>query len=108
MFDGYPASQGLGTWFIQSKVTTYDIVDSVHKICRLLEYSNIYGMGYYNEQVRKVSCLLRAGVRAKKQTDLVELYADVGCNHGIPLYFNEDMSIFSVVCVNLLNTSVNI
>ena len=49
-------SQGLGIWFIPSKVTTYDIVDSVHKI----------KTGGYNEQVRKVSRLLRAGGGAKK------------------------------------------
>ena len=69
-------SQGLGIWFIPSKVTTYDIVDSVHKI----------RTSGYNEQVRKVSCLLRAGGGAKKGADLVELYADIGHDHGIPSF----------------------
>ena len=69
-------SQGLGIWFIPSKVKTYDIVDSVHKI----------RTGGYNEQVRKVSHLLRAGGGAKKGADLVELYADIGHDHGIPSF----------------------
>ena len=57
-------SQHLRIWFIPSKVTIYNIVDSVHKI----------STGGYNEQVRKMSLLLRAGGGAKKGADLVELF----------------------------------
>ena len=36
-----------------------------------------------NEQVRRINYLLRAGRRAKKDGDLVELYADERHDHGI-------------------------
>ena len=69
-------SQGLGIQLIPSKVTGIAILKAVYKI----------RTGGYNEQVRKVSHLLRAGGGAKKGADLVELYADIGHDHGIPSF----------------------
>ena len=59
------------------KVTVKIIVSAVCKI----------NTGHYKfkEQVRKVSCLLRAGGGAKTGADLVEFYADVGYGHSIPV-----------------------
>ena len=69
-------SQGLGIQLIPKKVTGIAILKAVHEIRKV----------GYNEQVRKVSRLLRAGGGAKKGADLVELYADIGHDHGIPSF----------------------
>ena len=69
-------SQGLGLSFSPTQVTMEDVIESVHKL----------RADHYREQVRKVSCLLRAGGGVKKGADLVELYADVGHDHGIPSF----------------------
>ena len=57
-------------------MTAYESVDLVHKI----------GTSGYNEQVILVSRLLRAV--ANKVVDLVEQYADVWHDHGIPSFIH--------------------
>ena len=71
-------SQGLGIQLIPNKVTVEIIVNAAHKV----------STGHYKEQVRKVSRLLRAGGGATIGADLVELYADVGYDHGIPSFIH--------------------
>ena len=76
-----------------------DVIESVHKLRR----------DHYREQVRKISRLLRAGGGVKKGADLVELYADVGHDHGIPSfirykwswiqYYNVDVWLIIVTTV---------
>ena len=69
-------SQGLGIQLLAKKVTIENVINAVNKI----------RTGSYNEQTRKVSHLLKAGGGVKRGADLVELYADVGYDHGIPSF----------------------
>ena len=69
-------SQGLGLSFSPTEVMMEHVIESVHKL----------RTDHYREQVRKISHLLRAGRGVKKGADLVELYADVGHDHGIPSF----------------------
>ena len=69
-------SQGLGIKLLAKKATIENVINAVNRI----------QTGSYNEQARKVSRLLKAGGGAKRGADLVELYADVGYDHGIPSF----------------------
>ena len=69
-------SQGLGIHFIPSQANVENIMKAVSTV----------KTDRYKDQVWKVSRLLRAGGGAKKGADLVELYAAVGHDHGIPSF----------------------
>ena len=70
-------SQGLGIRLLSSQANVEKIMKAV----------TIVKTDRYKDQVWKMSRLLRAGGGAKKGADLVELYAAVGYDHGIPSFF---------------------
>ena len=69
-------SQGLGIHLVPSQANVENIMKAVSTV----------KTDCYKDQVWKVSRLLRAGGGAKKGADLVELYAAVGHDHGIPSF----------------------
>ena len=66
----------------------------------------------FRVRVQRVSKLLRSGGGAEKAADLVELYVEVGNNHGIPAfikyqwnwvqYYNADVRVVILVVMMLM------
>ena len=65
-----------GVRLLPSDVTQESVSDAVSKI----------GSGRFQDKVDKISIVLRQGGGAKKAADLVELYSEVGHQHGIPAF----------------------
>ena len=69
-------SQGLGIRLLPSEVSRQRVGEAVTKV----------GKGEFSVKVQRVSKLLRSGGGAERAADLVELYVEVGNNHGIPAF----------------------
>ena len=68
--------QGFGVRILPTEVTQETVSNAVGKV----------GSGIFQNKVNKISILLKKAGGARKAADLVELYADVGHEHGIPAF----------------------
>ena len=68
--------QGFGLRILPTEVTQETVSNAVGKV----------NSGIFQNKVNKISILLREAGGAKKAANLVELYADVGHEHGIPAF----------------------
>ena len=68
--------QGFGLRILPTEVTQETVSNAVGKV----------NSGIFQDKVNKISILLREAGGAKMAASLVELYADVGHEHGIPAF----------------------
>ena len=95
-------SQGLGIQLLPSEVSRRTVGEAVTEIAK----------EEFRVRVQRVSKLLRSGGGAEKAADLVELYVEVGNNHGIPAfikyqwnwvqYYNADVRVVILVVMMLM------
>ena len=95
-------SQGLGARILPDELSR----ESVEKAIRTIENGDI------RKQVKKMSKILKMAGGAEKAADLVEFYADVGHDHGVPayiryewnwiVYYNLDVYVVLIVLLGLI------
>lgn len=68
--------QGFGVRILPTEVTQETVSNAVGRV----------GSGIFQNKVNKISILLKKAGGARMAADLVELYADVGHEHGIPAF----------------------
>ena len=95
-------SQGLGARILPDELSR----ESVEKAIQTIENGDI------RKQVKKMSKILKMAGGAEKAADLVEFYADVGHDHGVPayiryewnwiVYYNLDVYVVLIVLLGLI------
>ena len=95
-------SQGLGIQLLPSEVFRRTVGEAVAEVAK----------EEFRVRVQRVSKLLRSGGGAERAADLVELYVDVGNDHGIPVfikyqwnwvqYYNADVRVVILVVMMLM------
>ena len=93
---------GLGVRISSTNLNAKEVSDAVERV----------GSGEFDNKVKKMSIILRASGGTKEAADLVELYAEVGHDHGVPAimkhqwnwieYYNKDMYWFILVAMGVL------
>jgi len=95
-------SQGLGIQLLPSEVSRRTVGEAVTEVAK----------EEFRVRVQRVSKLLRSGGGAERAADLVELYVEVGNDHGIPAfikyqwnwvqYYNADVRVVILVVMMLM------
>lgn len=73
---------GLGVCIHSPNLNAKEVSDAVERV----------GSGEFDNKVKKMSIILRASGGTKGAADLVELYAEVGHDHGVPAFMKHQWS----------------
>ncbi|KAL5478072.1 hypothetical protein EMCRGX_G024950 [Ephydatia muelleri] len=75
-YDQFDTAARLEQWGLGIVINSQEVFNAVERV----------GSGEFDSKVEKMSIILRAPGGTKAAADLVELYAEVGHEHGVPAF----------------------